>query len=162
MKMTMLLCFILFLVPVTVQGQTEIPPPVPPVVKVDSGVTTENPIKDVVTNIKDVVAKAKEVSKTSDKTEKLLIILGLLAALFKLLISLLKVLSKWFTSKVGGTVIRISTLVLGVGVFLVTNLALKMPWYDAVWLSLSGPGALVLHELTLLIPWLRNLQDKTA
>ena len=116
-------------------------------VKVDGKVT----VKTVVSEVKDVIQKAKDLKKGEDaegnKIPKLILICALLAAIFKVLLSILKVVSKWFKSEKGKLVLKLSTLVLGFGTFLVTHLTMDMSWYEALWLSLSGPGALVIQAL---------------
>jgi len=130
-------------------------------VKVAKDVPTSQPasqptVNEIVDGAKDVMAKAKELSAA--KTGRLLILFALLAAVFKLLLSVVKVINPWFGSDKGKKALRITTLVLGLGTYLVTNLAMKMPWYEAIWLACSGPGALMIHELSMLIPWFSSMK----
>jgi hypothetical protein len=49
-----------------------------------------------------------------------------------------------------GAVIRITTLVLGIVVYGVSTVVSGVPWWEALFLSLSGPGAMVVHEYSAL------------
>jgi len=113
-------------------------------------------VKETADNVKDVIASSKTVAKGVDaqatKVPKLLAIMGLLAAVFKLLLSFLKWLSKWWVTKTGKMVLRTVTLVLGVATFFVTSMAMGEPWYNSLLLALSGPGSLALHEISQLVP----------
>jgi len=75
----------------------------------------------------------------------------LLGAIFKLLLSGLKVVSKfapWFKSQDGKRVLKYSTLGLGAAAALTANLAFGMGWMDALTILLSGPLAVAIHEYT--------------
>lgn len=74
----------------------------------------------------------------------------------KLFISALKSWGGLFKSDQGKAVIRVITLVAGLAVGLFTNLALKMPWWQAVIVAGGGPAAIALHEIIALIPALRG------
>lgn len=145
--------------------------PVKPATKVapkadDATKTDEpaSPVKEIVGGVKEVIKKVGEVKKgentAGEKIPMLLAIMALLAAIFKVLLSLLKVMSKFFKSSKGKTVMRLITVILGFATYLVSSMAMKMPWYEALTLSISGPGALVIHELSLVIPWLKNVKEK--
>lgn len=74
-----------------------------------------------------------------------------LGALFKLLLSLLKVLGKnfvWFKTQDGKRVIKYSTLALGAAAGLCANLGFGMNWIEALILMLSGPISVAIHEYT--------------
>lgn len=80
-----------------------------------------------------------------------MIVLLVLGALFKLLLSLIKVLGRnveWFKTKDGKRVIKYSTLGLGAAAGLVANLAFGMHWAQALEIMLSGPLAVAIHEYT--------------
>jgi hypothetical protein len=75
----------------------------------------------------------------------------LLAAVFKLLLSLLKVLAKslaWFKSQDGKRILKYSTIGLGSAAALVANLSFGLSWVDALTILLSGPLAVAIHEYT--------------
>lgn len=75
----------------------------------------------------------------------------LLGTLFKLLLSLLKVVAKnvaWFKSQDGKRVLKYSTLGLGALAALMANWAFGMSWMDSLVILLSGPIAVAIHEYT--------------
>lgn len=97
-------------------------------------------------DIKTMIDKVAEAQK-ADKTMRLTAWLAALAALFKLLLSAVKALGGFnFWKERQSAVIRIVTLVLGVSVYFVSSMAGGMIWYEALFLSMSGPGAMVIHE----------------
>lgn len=111
---------------------------------VDGEVTYENVSADVQATI-DAVAAAR----AADRTTRLAAIMALLATLFKLLLSGVKLaggLSIWGERQ--GAVIRIITLCLGICVYFASSIVAGMPWWEAFFLALSGPGAMVVHEYT--------------
>lgn len=80
-----------------------------------------------------------------------MIALLVLGALFKLLLSLIKVLGRninWFGTRDGKRVIKYSTLGLGAAAGLVANLAFGVHWAQALEIMLSGPLAVAIHEYT--------------
>ncbi len=108
-------------------------------------------IGEVISEVTDVIADAGDL-----KTGKFLAIAAFLAGLFKLLLSLLKLTSNFFKNK---TVPKIAALVLGLATYLFANLALGVGWVDALILAGSGPGAILFHEISKLIPALRAIKD---
>ena len=106
-------------------------------------------VSDVVREGAEVVDAAKALKDPS--LPKGLAIALLLAAVFKLLLSGLKMVSKftpWFKSQDGKRVLKYSTLGLGAAAALVANLAFGMGWIDAATILLSGPLAVAIHEYT--------------
>lgn len=111
---------------------------------------------EVGAEVKEVLSTAKQIKK-ADKTEKFLVISAFLAALFKLLLSLMKLVNPYFKKK---DVPKVVASGLGVLVLLFSKLALGVSWVDAIILAASGPGAVFLHELSKMIPALRALKDE--
>lgn len=122
--------------------------------KVDAAETAaatakDSTVKDVIKDGTDVISAAKGVKDSG--TPKAVAIAVLLGAIFKLLLSLIKVLAKnvaWFKSQDGKRVVKYSTLALGVLATLTANLAFGMGWVDAIMILLSGPIAVAIHEYT--------------
>jgi hypothetical protein len=113
-------------------------------------------IGDIVSGVGDIVDKAKDY-KGAEGSGKLVGLMALLAAIFKLLMSAIKLISKtFFKSTKGKNIIKLVTLLLGVGTFIVSNIALGQTWWEALILSFSGPMAMVLHEFTKLVPAIRK------
>jgi hypothetical protein len=80
-----------------------------------------------------------------------LLVAVLLGAVFKLLLSLIKVLGKnlaWFKTQDGKRVVKYSTIGLGSAAALLANLAFGLNWVEALTILLSGPLAVAIHEYT--------------
>lgn len=110
---------------------------------------------------KDVVAivDASKDLKGKSGTELWLGISGLLAVIFKGLLSLLKVVSKstgWFDGSRGKAALKYSTLGLGFlaagGAGIAMAAGVNMAWYDVLIVGLSGPGSMIVHEFMSLAP----------
>jgi hypothetical protein len=105
-------------------------------------------IHDVVSNVTEVYEAVKVYRGEQDARAKLALLLLLLAIAFKTIISAAKLIANEFlASPRGKTVIRVSTLFLGLAVLMLSRAGVGMHWIDALFLSLSGPGAIVVHEL---------------
>jgi hypothetical protein len=106
-------------------------------------------VGDVLKDGADVVNAAKGVKDSG--LPKSLAVAVLLGAVFKLLLSLIKVLGNnvaWFKSQDGKRVLKYSTLGLGAAAALAANLGFGMNWIDAITILLSGPLAVAIHEYT--------------
>lgn len=83
-----------------------------------------------------------------DKSTKVGLLMLLLAVAFKLVISTVKLIAKdFFSNQKGKTAIRLGTMALGLAVLVLSRVGGGMGWIDAAFLSLSGPGSIVVHEL---------------
>jgi hypothetical protein len=104
---------------------------------------------EVVAEIASLIEAARELkNKDLPRTLAITVFLG---ALFKLLLSLLKVLGKnlaWFKTQEGKRVLKYSTLALGAVAGLCANLGFGMNWVEALTIMLSGPLAVAIHEYT--------------
>ena len=121
--------------------------------EIAAAVAAEPDVKDLLSGGSDVLEKGKLLGglKGKDKTAVLTIIAGFLAALFKLLLSLIKLLGKniaWFKTKDGKRVVKYSTLGLGALAGLAANLALGVSIPECVLIAMSGPLAVAIHEYT--------------
>ena len=113
--------------------------------------TADADVGDVIKDGAEVVAAAKEIADKDESMPVGTMILVLLGAIFKLLLSLIKVLGKnigWFKTKDGKRVVKYSTIGLGAVAALLANLAFGMHWIEAAQLILSGPLAIAIHEYT--------------
>lgn len=121
-------------------------------------ITGQVPTESSDVEIGQVLAEASEVIATATqlKTGKFLAIAAFLAALFKLLLSMLKLTSGFFRNK---AVPKVAALALGVGVALFASFAGGVGWLDALILMASGPGAIAIHEISKLIPAVRAIKD---
>jgi hypothetical protein len=108
-------------------------------------------VTDVIKDGTDMVDTITTVVERKDKLSGGMIALLVLGAVFKLLLSLIKVIGKnivWFKTKDGKRAIKYSTLGLGAAAGLVANLAFGVHWAQALEIMLSGPLAVAIHEYT--------------
>lgn len=102
---------------------------------------------DVVKYGTEVADAAKDLHGADTKSVTLWAVL--LGALFKLMLSLVKVMGKnfsWFESKESKRIIKYSTLGLGAIAAVCANVAFALPWPEAIEFLLSGPLAVAIHE----------------
>jgi hypothetical protein len=133
-------------------------PPTPP-----ANPDTEAYIKlvDGEVTVEDVVADGQEVYKAvqayrdakksgSSNSGTLALMLAGLAAFFKFLLSLIKVIAKkeFWKSRKGKITLRLVCIGLGLCVLVISKFAGGAGWEDAILLAFSGPGALAAHEIT--------------
>jgi hypothetical protein len=106
-------------------------------------------VNDVVKDVTGVVDAAKDLK--GEKEGKAALIMLLLGAIFKLLLSAVKVVKKetnWFHAKKAKRIVKYSTIGLGAAAALMSNLAFGMSWIEAGIILLSGPMAVAIHEYT--------------
>jgi hypothetical protein len=115
-------------------------------------------VTDVMSDVGGVVEAAKSI-KGKSGVELALAISMLLAIVFKLMLSLVKVASKntdWFKSSRGKAALKYSTLGLGalaaLGAGVASAVGSGMGWVEVVIIGLAGPGAMVVHEISSLLP----------
>lgn len=108
---------------------------------------------------KDVYEAIMEMKKAKEDggTINLIMVMALLAAAFKFLLSVVKFIRRdyWKTDQ-GKTVLRLIALGLGLGVLVTSKIAMGMHWSEAIILALSGPGAIVVHEVIDLFPGMKG------
>jgi hypothetical protein len=111
-------------------------------------------VSDVVDGAGEAIDAAKNM-KGKKGTELALAIALFLAALFKSLLSLIKVLKKStniFKTKKGKKILKLSTIGLGVlaavGAGIANTMGAGFGWMEILMIGLSGPGSLAVHELT--------------
>lgn len=97
------------------------------------------------THVYDAIHAYKD---SGEKSAKVGLLMLLLSLVFKLVISAVKLTAEDFFSRwKGRTAIRVGTMFLGLAVLVLSRVGGGMGWIDATFLSLSGPGAIVVHEL---------------
>jgi len=120
-------------------------------------------VGDVVANGAEVYQAIQEyrAAKAEGRQGLLALVMVALAAVFKLLLSLVKiVLAKDFwKSPKGKLALRVSCVFLGLGVMVAAKIGMGMGWGDSVLLAVSGPGALAVHELTDLLMGAKGVAD---
>lgn len=120
-------------------------------------------VEDVVADVKEVYEALVAYRGAGEKATKLSLLLLFLAVLFKAGISGAKLAAQnFFTTRKGKTVMRATTLVLGLGVLVISKGAAGMPWVEAAFLALSGPGSIVVHELMALFSGMKDDKDVIA
>lgn len=101
------------------------------------------------------VEEAQKYFKDRESSTKKAFVWALMvAALLKLLISLIRRTSSFWKKTKGKWVIRLITLTLGAAAGILANVGLGMPWWDAVTIFFGGPGAVLLTEYQKMIPFL--------
>lgn len=106
-------------------------------------------VKDVVLDVTDVVAAVQDLKGKKEGMATLIMVL--LGAVFKLLLSavkLIKAKTKWFHAKKAKRILKYTTLGLGAAAALLSNLVFGMGWIEAGIILLSGPISVAIHEYT--------------
>ena len=114
-----------------------------------AAIDKEAGVGDVVEDVGDVVSAAKALGDSGEGKATLIMIL--LGALFKLLLSgvkLVKSQTKWFHAKKAKRIVKYTTLGLGAAAALMANLVFGMSWIEAGIILLSGPLSVAIHEYT--------------
>lgn len=130
----------------------------PDVVKVDGDKVTVNDIVTDATAVAAAIQAYKTDKAAGDKTATRLGLMLLLAAIFKVLLSVVKFTSDFWKGPKGALALRVSTLVLGIAVFLTAKMGAGETVVNSALLALSGPLAISFHELFDIIV---NLVQKT-
>ena len=76
------------------------------------------------------------------------VIVLILSSVFKILLSGVSMTGPFWRGRKGKNALKVLTLALGTGVMLFSKMAIGVSWHEAVYLALSGPGAIVIHEIT--------------
>lgn len=97
-------------------------------------------------------AVAAEASDQQTKTARMMAMAATIAVILKMLISAAKSWTDFFTTDKGKAWIRISTLILGFAAFILTNVGFGISWWQALIVAGGAPGAILVHELTSLVP----------
>jgi len=100
---------------------------------------------------KTAAVKAAEQSQT-DKLAKAMAAAASIAVMLKLLLSGLKSWKSYFKTDKGKAWLKITTLGTGFVAFLLTNFGMGLSWWQALIVAGGGPGAILVHELSRLIP----------
>jgi hypothetical protein len=164
-----LIFIVALLMPVTIMAQDAEPVPVSEIdtnkdgkisaVEAKAYKDKEATVGDVVEGVTEVVDAAQDL-KGKSGTGLALGISLMLAAIFKTLLSLVKVMSGstgWFAGKRGKAALKYLTLGLGAlaaggaGIFMALGVG-DLAWWDVIIVGLSGPGSMVVHELMSLAP----------
>jgi hypothetical protein len=108
--------------------------------------------------------QARDIARAIDdvrvkRTNRLMLWAALLAAIFKLLLSGVKItggMPDFWKGERGKAALRLTTLGFGGLVYLASTLAMGMSWWEALLLAMSGPASMIIHEYSRLIPGLKK------
>lgn len=116
-------------------------------------------VNDIVTDATKIYTAITDLQEAKKGAKKAAILL-LLVAICKFLLSGVKLVKKHFwKSRKGKTVLRLSTLGLGLLVLILCKLAVGVGWMDALFYALAGPGALAAHELLGIFAGMKDDKD---
>lgn len=119
-------------------------------------------VKDIIADGTEVYESVTTLREAKDGATKGAILL-LLVAIFKFLLTGLKLFKKHFwTKRKGKTVLRLSAIGLGLGVLILGKLVAGLDWMDALFYALSGPGAIAAHELLGIFAGMKDDKDVKA
>lgn len=90
--------------------------------------------------------------KEEETTARNILIAGMIATGLRILYSVMKAWKGFFTTERQKAGFKIAALSVGVLAFVFTNLGLGMSWVNSLILAGGGPGAIMVHEFTKLIP----------
>lgn len=94
----------------------------------------------------------KSQQKDAENVARMIAFAAVLAIALKTLVSVLQSWKGFFTTDKQKAWLKIATLVVGFLAFLLTNIGFGIPWWQAIILAGGGPGAIMVHELTKMIP----------
>lgn len=94
----------------------------------------------------------KSQQKDAENVARMIALAAVLAIALKTLVSVLQSWKGFFTTDKQKAWLKIATLVIGFLAFLLTNIGFGIPWWQAIILAGGGPGAIMVHELTKMIP----------
>lgn len=86
------------------------------------------------------------------QSAKLMAIAAVIAVGLKILMSLLKTWVGFFKTDQGKAAIKAILVVAGFAAFVLTNIGMGIPWWQALIIAGGPPGAIVVHELMDLVP----------
>ena len=103
--------------------------------------------------IQEKVAAVQDVEKkTSDKSARIIAFAAALAIGLKLLIGVLISWKGFFQTDKSKAWLKVGLVSSGFLVFISTNVGFGIPWWQAVILAGGGPGSILVHELSKVIP----------
>ena len=100
-------------------------------------------------------AKAAQ-ERTMLRAAKLASIAAIIAVVLKTLLSMLAGWKDYFQTDKGKAWLRLITLIVGFVAFVATNIGFGIPWWQALVVAVGGPGAILVHEVTKIVPALRG------
>jgi len=118
--------------------------------------------EEAAANAKDMTEKQrKEYEEKQQQKEKesmkFVAMMGVIAVVLKFVLSLIKTWKKtFFKTDRGKAGVRVAVIVIGLAIFITTNMGFGIPWWQAVILALGGPLSVAVHEFQKLIPVFRG------
>lgn len=120
--------------------------------KLDAQKAEDIKFKDNAVKIEAVASRDRTVSSAG----KMAAIAATLAVVLKMFLSALAGWKNYFVTDKGKAYLRLITVGVGFVAFIATNIGFAIPWWQALILALGGPGAILVHELTKIMPALRG------
>lgn len=114
-------------------------------------------------NVTEEQRKAYEKAKEEKEEEsmKFVALMGVIAVILKLIVSLIKAWkSTFFKTDRGKAWVRVAVITIGIAIFITTNMGFGIPWWQAVILALGGPLSVAVHEFQKLMPVLRGQKKR--
>lgn len=124
----------------------------------DSAEPAPDHLADIIEEVGGVPGEIEGIkSAKGDKTAMFMAISALIATVLKVLFSLLKLTgAAIFKNK---TFLKIAPLVLGLLIYLFTDFAAGVVWYEALIVGMGGPGAILFNEVWKLMPFLQDAKE---
>jgi len=88
----------------------------------------------------------------STRMEKLIAAAGTIAVVLKLLVSFLRTYYGYLKGDRGEAIIKITMVVLGIAILLLTNFSFGMPWWQCIIAAGGPPMSIAVHEIWKLVP----------
>lgn len=107
-------------------------------------------------NTEKTEAQKQQEKVNQDRTMKLIAVAGVMAAVLKALLSALSGWKDYFKTDKGKAWVKVITLVIGFLAFILSNIGFGIPWWQALIVAGGGPGAILIHELSKLVPVLEG------
>jgi hypothetical protein len=151
-----LAAFVLAAPPSWAQQKCEGPPDLcAQIVELKAKVDAQKALADKTSGEKTAEAKAADKKRSTDAA-KMVAFAATLAVLLKALLSALKGWKSYFKTDKGKAWLKVITVVVGFAAFVLTNIGFGIPWWQALIVAGGGPGSILVHELSKLIPVIRG------
>lgn len=158
-RLTVLLVFVLVSVPVLAEAQEQKcsgdPQSCAQILELQRDLKIQKDLAEKAKVEKGEVVKQED-KKTEDKAARLIAIAATMSVVLKILVSLLTQWKGLFKTDKQKAWLKVSLVVGGFLIFLLTNLGFGIPWWQALILAGGGPGSILVHELTKLVPVLKG------
>lgn len=125
------------------------------IIELKAKIEAQKELANKAVNEKNAEIKALDKKRENDAA-KMVAFAATLAVLLKALLSALKGWKSYFKTDKGKAWLKIITVVVGFVAFILTNIGFGIPWWQALIVAGGGPGSILVHELSKLIPVIRG------